>query len=545
MHSSRAYPLKRRAVGPLLAAALWLVIGAPPAGAATILVRAGGDVQAALNAAHGGDFIVLEAGTTFVGNFVLPARPDRGVVTIRTSASDPRLPGESVRVSPDAAPLLPKVQSPNGEPALRTAPGAHGWRIVLVEFLGNQGGSGEIVRLGDGTSAQSSLSAVPQDLVIDRCYLHAAAGAPQKRGIALNSGTTTIENSWIGEIKAAGQDSQAIAGWNGPGPYSILNNYLQAAGQGFMLGGSDAAIRGLVPANVTFAGNFVTRPPQWRGSSWQVKNLLELKNARSVWIEGNVFENNWRAAQPGYAILFTPRNQDGGAPWSTVEDVHFRYNVVRHVAAGVNILGRDSPNASGTCRGVELTDNLFYDVDGGRWGGNGEFLLLGDGPQDVVVEHNTVLQSGNILSAYGGDAARPVPIPGFVFRENVVRHNDYGVHGNDRGVGNDTLSAYFPSAVFSRNIIGGGSASLYPSDNTFVSPSAFDRLFADAAGNDYRIVGAGQQARGGDTPAGAEWDRLSRAWRAAESGSGVDKAWLQKERDRVRTPRGKGRGERE
>jgi hypothetical protein len=310
-----------------------------------------------------------------------------------------------------------------------------------------------------------------------------------------------------------------------------------------MLGGADPAVRGLVPSDVTFAGNYVTRPLQWRGSSWQVKNLLELKNARNVWIQGNLFENNWRAAQTGYAILFTPRNQDGAAPWSTVEEVHFRYNVVRHTAAGVNLLGRDSPNQSGVCRGVELVNNLFYDVDGAGWGGNGEFLLIGDGPADLAIEHNTVLQSGNILSVYGGQSGRLTPVPGFVFRENVVRHNAYGVHGNDRGVGNDTLSAYFPSAVFSRNVIGGGSSSLYPPDNTFLSPSGFDRLFEDAANDDYRVTGT-SQARGGDPAvAGADWNALSRAWRAAQSGSGVDLGWLKRERERTRPPRGKGDGE--
>ena len=43
----------------------------------------------------------------------------------------------------------------------------------------------------------------------------------QKRGIALNAAHVTIRNSYIGEIKAIGQDSQAIAGWNGPGDYVI------------------------------------------------------------------------------------------------------------------------------------------------------------------------------------------------------------------------------------------------------------------------------------------------------------------------------------
>ena len=43
-----------------------------------------------------------------------------------------------------------------------------------------------------------------------------------------------------------------------------------------------------------------------------VKNLLELKNARRVTIDGNLFEYSWSSGQAGYAIVFTPRNQEGG-----------------------------------------------------------------------------------------------------------------------------------------------------------------------------------------------------------------------------------------
>jgi hypothetical protein len=504
-----------------------------------MFVRAGGDLQAALDGAKGGDVILLEAGTTFVGSYVLPPRAEEGgTITIQTSGSDPRLPPPMTRVSPEVASLLAKLRSPGAEPALRTAPGTRGWRIVLLEFQGTAGGAGEIVRLGNGTSDQSTPSVVPRDIVLDRCYIHGDAEGQQKRGIALNSGSTTIQNSWIAEIKAVGQDSQAIAGWNGPGPYSILNNHLEAAGQGFMLGGADPAIRNLVPADVTFTGNHVTRPLAWRNSRWQVKNLLELKNAREVWIQGNLFENNWRGAQSGYAILFTPRNQDGTAPWSTVEGVHFRYNVVRHVAAGVSLLGSDSPNKSGTSRDIEVSNNLFYDVDGDAWAGNGEFLLIGDGPAAIVFDHNTVIQSGNILSAYGGTRDQPTPVRGFVFRANLIRHNAYGVHGNDRGVGNDTLSAYFPSAAFAGNVIGGGSSSLYPAGNTFLSAADFDRLFADPANGDYRLA-ASPAREGGGPPAGADIDEVNRAWRAAQAGTWLDSPRFRRERDRTRPPRGR------
>src|SRR5262249_7935956 len=46
-----------------------------PTGGATISVGAGDDLQAAIDEANPGDVIVLEAGATFTGNFVLHNKP--------------------------------------------------------------------------------------------------------------------------------------------------------------------------------------------------------------------------------------------------------------------------------------------------------------------------------------------------------------------------------------------------------------------------------------------------------------------------------------
>lgn len=151
-----------------------------------------------------------------------------------------------------------------------------------------------------------------------------------------------------------------------------------------------------------FRRNHLSKRLDWRTAGWQVKNLFELKNARRVLVEGNVMENVWKDAQAGYAILLTPRNQDGGAPWVPVEAVTIRRNLVRHAGGGLAITGEDSNHPSGATRRVRVTGNLFYDIGAAAWGGSGAFLLIGDGPADVSIEHNTVVQSGNILTAFGG-----------------------------------------------------------------------------------------------------------------------------------------------
>jgi hypothetical protein len=106
----------------------------------TIVVNAGGNLQAALNRAAPGDTILLQAGATFQGNFELPVKPVGGYITIRSSAPDHLLPAATERISLQHLGAVPTIVAlPNGLPALRTAPGTRRWRIVAVQFRGSPG----------------------------------------------------------------------------------------------------------------------------------------------------------------------------------------------------------------------------------------------------------------------------------------------------------------------------------------------------------------------------------------------------------------------
>lgn len=512
-----------------------LMLSGGAAARGTISVGPGGDLQAAINGAAAGDVIILTPGATYTGNFVLPARSGSGVVTIRTRADD-QLPRPGERVSPEDAPRLAKLQSGNSGPALRTAPGARGWRLELLEFGPNAGGAGDIIQLGDGSSAQASLAQVPRDLVIDRCYIHGDPLLGQKRGVALNSAATEIIGSHIDEIKGIGFDTQAVGGWNGPGPFRIENNHLEAAGEVFMLGGATPGIRDLVPSDVLFARNYVGRPPAWTSEKWTVKNLLELKNARRVMISMNVFEHNWVNAQAGYAIVFTPRGERGAAPWAVVEDVTFTLNIVRNTAGGIVILGHDDGGPSGLARRIQISGNLFYAFDRAKWKGDGFFLVMTQGPSEITVEKNTVLQRGNLIEADGRRAGAPITIERFIFRDNIALHNTYGVHGSGHAVGNDSLDAFFPDAEFDHNVLAGAKPSAYPPGNSF--PSAADLMseFIAPEEGDFRLKAGSKYltaaADGGAIGAPVQQLRL------LLEGSAEDR-----ERGRPRTPpRGRGSG---
>jgi hypothetical protein len=323
---------------------------------------------------------------------------------------------------------------------------------------------------------------MPHDLVFDRVYAHGDPRLGQKRGIALNSGATQVINSHISDIKAAGVDSQAIAGWNGSGPFVIENNYLEAAGENVMFGGADPSVWNLVPSDITVRRNYMSKPLAWRGERWTVKNVFELKNARRVLVEGNVLENVWAAAQTGFAVLFTPRNQNGRAPWSVVEDVTFRYNVIRHAGSAFSISGFDDIRSSDQGRRIAISNNLVYDIDGAAWGGEGRFVQIGNQPRDITVEKNTVFQSGSVVHVYGK------PIEGFVFRNNMARHNKYGIVGDSVGIGNAAIGRYFPGAAIDRNVLAGGNAASYPAGNFFPSVTEYEASFADIAAENFVLL---------------------------------------------------------
>jgi hypothetical protein len=186
--------------------------------------------------------------------------------------------------------------------------------------------------------------------------------------------------------------------------------------------------------------------------------------------------------QAGYAIVLTVRAQGPTANWSTVRDVRFEYNIVRHSGNGVNILGLDDTYPSQVMQRVTIQHNLFYDLDRVAWGGNGSFALIGGGPQDLHIEQNTILQTGNTLSVNGA------PAPGFRFVGNLTRNNTYGIFGNNVGTGNPAIATYFPGGVVTANVLAGGTASQYPAGNFFPTVAQLMAEFVDPTTENYQRV---------------------------------------------------------
>jgi hypothetical protein len=408
----------------------------------TIAVAAGGDFQAALKAAQPGDVITLAPGAVFAGNFLLPKKSGTGWIVVRSGAPDDKLPAPGARVTPAYAPVMPKILSPNQNPAVYTDAGAHHYRFIGIEFS-TTADVKEIYSIVAFGGEQTSDADTPHDLIIDRCYVHGLPALGSRRGVLLNSASSSIIDSHISEIHTGGTDSQAVLGYNGPGPFKIVNNFLEGATENLLFGGADPRIRDLVPSDIEIRRNHLFKPLRWRpgdpsytGVQWPVKNLLELKNAQRVLIEGNLLENNWGGA----ALVLTPRNQSGTAPWSVVQDVLFRSNIVKNASSGFSVLTSDDERQSQPTKRIAIVNNAwgitrtFFQVTSGH-GGSAE---------DLLVDHNTAIPGGH--SAFYIQAA----ITRFRLTNNLIGFGSYGVTFPKADAG---MAKWLPAAVIARNAL--------------------------------------------------------------------------------------------
>jgi hypothetical protein len=413
--------------------------------AATTVLAAGANLQAALNAAQPGDELVLQAGARFVGPFRLPAKAAGPVITIRSSATLP-----DRRITPQDASLLPTLASPILA-AVLDGTGAANWKLDGIRFDPVSNGQDDVIVLQDSTNIH-----------FDRILIVGGADG-QKRGIRGNGREISLTRSYIANIWRSAQDSQAFCAWDGAGPYTIVDNYLEAASENVMFGGADSKSPDRVPSDILVEANYFTKRLEWKGAGAAVKNLFELKSARRITIRRNVFEHNWTDGQTGFAILMKVVNQNGTAPWSVTEDVLFEQNLIRNTENGFNLSGYDYAHPSGRATRITIRNNLVLT--------SGVAFQLGGEIGALAIDHNTIDQGATLVSLYtgtvwptGAAAARSgaYAVERLTYTNNLARHNTYGVKGQGTAVGTPSLIAYTLSNVWTNNVIAGGAGHPYP-----------------------------------------------------------------------------------
>ncbi|MDQ6654159.1 MAG: right-handed parallel beta-helix repeat-containing protein, partial [Acidobacteriota bacterium] len=218
---------------------------------ATIIVPAGGNLQAAVNAAQCGDTLILEPNATFVApsdGLVASTQCAASPITVRT-ANVSNLPS-GTRVGSTDAPNLARIVTPGPYPAITFGGGSQGWKFIGIEIttwpnIDNQHYVSTLVNIGRYVSPS------PSDITFDRCWIHS-----QEDGT--DSLTTTVKilvdaegvnvsllNSRIASPGAyivsstTFDNTAAVMMINGPGPLTIDNCFLNSWFTGFFMGGGD------------------------------------------------------------------------------------------------------------------------------------------------------------------------------------------------------------------------------------------------------------------------------------------------------------------
>lgn len=458
----------------------------------TIQVGAGGDFQTALNSAQLGDTIILQAGATYRGTYTLPnkAAGDGWIYVISSNYS--ALPPPGTRVGPSDAVNMPLVLAGPASNALITVAGSNHFRFIGINFESTAGALSNLITIGNHDTSPTTL---PNNIIFDRCYVHGTPSAQNIRGIEMDGAYIAVIDSYVSDFQANGQDTQALWAYNTTGPLKIVDNYLEAAGENVLFGGADSLSSSLVPSDIQISENYFFKPLSLIGTSLDVKNLLEFKAAQRVLVSGNTFVNNPLQSQNGFALLVTPRNQDGSAPWSVTSDIAFSQNILMNVGSGITILGTDDEGQSLETKRILISNNILGVT--GLNGADGRAFEIGNGGADITIDHNTIIDTAMAPASPSSDLMMADNAPGktqnFVFTNNLSTDTVYGFFGSGFGSGTGALNGEFANWVFSGNAIVGAMAAQYPQANFF--PGTLAAVgFNSYAGGDYA---------GGDVTLGA------------------------------------------
>jgi hypothetical protein len=211
-------------------------------------VRAGGNLQAAINSARCGEVIALQAGGTWDGTYTLPNRNCSQSTPITIRSSD----GASLpagRVAAGDAVHMPRIRALANGAAFQAAAGAGWWILDGLEITDNAG-RGLVNALVDlGLSATGV-----HDMTVQRCYFHQKETGTNynrsaMRAVWFEGKNLTFKRNYVYLIgyyypENSGadyyqMDTTSVLSVGGPGPILIEDNYISVWWNGFFLGGGD------------------------------------------------------------------------------------------------------------------------------------------------------------------------------------------------------------------------------------------------------------------------------------------------------------------
>jgi hypothetical protein len=384
------------------------------------------NLQGAINSAPDGSVLRLVAGTEFVGNFTVP-KP----LTL---------------VTEDAS-----LVTNSNSPALNVT--GNDVRVVNVTVRSTFTNTNDLVTLRGSRALLQGMSIT--------------GNGSTKRGIAANGFDTIIDNCRVLGIGRVGQESQAIAMWDGSG-LIVRRSVLQAGSTSFLSGGASPTVANHVPANLVFEDCLMTHDPALRGQGYVCKTGFELKSGRNVTVRNCTIENIWVEGQTGFAITLTPSNYSGNSPETTVEHVLFENNIIQNCGGGANIIGfsqHQSERPTQRAHDLNFVNNQFT-ISRLLYGGHGSLMQLGIEPANLNWESNQVVADGDAFIRTSDNRA----ITEFNFVGNSVnRAGTYGVWTPSGSRGTNWVTA-FPGGIMTGNTFTGAHSTFrtnFP-DNTYI-----------------------------------------------------------------------------
>ncbi len=488
----------------------YTAMSATPSPGRVIRVSAGSDLQASINKARCGETLELAAGATYRGAFNFPAKGcDEGHwITVRTAGETPP---EGTRINPCYAGVasLPgrpgfHCPTPKNEMAKLFVPVHESMSVAdHYRFIGL-----EITRPEGGLVYNLVKAIRAKKVIFDRVWMHGTERDETQRGIAIPGASyIAIIDSYFSDLHCIAKtgacvDSQTIwggVGEVGGGTYKIVNNYLEAAGEGILFGGGAGTA---TPVDIEIRRNYFYKPSTWHrsdpsymGIPFIVKNNFELKNGSRVLVEGNVMENSWGGfSQAGFQILLTPKSQGNQCPLCIVKDVTVRYCALRHSGSGMQLASAAS-DAGGLTQGltnISIHDVTMEDINAQRFEGNGfafQISSAGSAYRNLTISHVTVPTSDRDLLIVGSRSGS-ASMENIVITDNILDVGQYQVAstgGQDncayrRGGPKGIFDACWKSYTFVNNVLLGGRGK-WPDGNHFAQDMKAAGLASHEGGN--------------------------------------------------------------
>lgn len=207
--------------------------------------------------------------------------------------------------------------------------------------------------------------------------------------------------------------------------------------------GSVARWNGIDINDVRILRNTIQIPTQFAqylydltGINTGSKGYWEIKSGNNIWVEGNIFRG-WFSS-----LTVTVANQTGAAPWTTIDNLTIRNNLIEAFTLPFIITG-GGYHLAAESKNARVENNLVYGPP--NLAGEAGFSSMGyvGFLRNATFRHNTVINSHGSKLILG-----LAPNYGLTFKDNIFFHN---LRGLQCAYGNNSTDCW-PDLIVDKNV---------------------------------------------------------------------------------------------